>query len=116
MCLFHTKSLYKRTLLFRQGHVAVLKVSECLFSCPHCLWFEFSFLLLLGVVFPVWDLHCSLVYSHLNEDECKCDNQEHTADNQDDWNVWCQIGIKWSHTQQYSEDTGKTCYQCEVNK
>jgi hypothetical protein len=52
--------LYKRTLLVRQGHVTVLKVSECLLSCPHCLWFEFSFLLLLGVVVSIGNLHFSL--------------------------------------------------------
>ena len=59
------KVLYKITLLFRQGHVTVLEVSECLLSCPHCLWFEFSFLLLFRVMLPVWDLHCSLMYESI---------------------------------------------------
>jgi len=61
IALLRMNLLYKRTLLFRQGHVAVLKVSECLLSCSHCLWFQFSFLFFARVVFPVWDLHCSLV-------------------------------------------------------
>jgi len=52
--------LYKRTLLVRQGHVTLFEVSQCFASRPHCLRFQLSFLLLLGVMVSVGDLHFSL--------------------------------------------------------
>jgi hypothetical protein len=37
--------------------VTLLELSECLSPCSHCLRFESSFLLLLGVVLPVRGCH-----------------------------------------------------------